>query len=386
MSNLDAATEAIASHLHPTASYNLADHALPTGKEEIWRFTPLEPLRPVLEGASADAELAWSGELPEQVSHAELSKEDVVAAGAQAPFDRVAAVALDHAAQSARIDIPAGLEVADPIVIDAVGRGGTVYGRTLVNVGAGASVTLVLRHRGLANYGELTNIVVGDGARLNFVSVQDWDDGAVHAGQHSILIGKDARVKSVTASLGGKLIRLMETAKYAGTGGELEQFGVYFADAGQHSEHRLFVDHNLPNTVSNVDYRGALQGEGANAVWIGDVLIRKVAQNISTYESNKNLLLTDGCRAESVPNLEIETGDIQGAGHSSTTGRFDDEQLFYLRSRGIPEAEARRLVVHGFFADIIRRIGVPEVEQRLLAVLEKELDAVGLPAANNEEN
>ena len=143
----------------------------------------------------------------------------------------------------------------------------------------------------------------------------------------------------------------------------------------------MFVDHNAPHTKSNVDYRGALQGRGAHSVWVGDVLIRKVAEGITTYESNKNLVLTDGCRADSVPNLEIETGEIAGAGHASTTGRFDDEQLFYLRSRGISEAEARRLVVHGFFADIIRKVGVPEVEERLLAAVEAELAVnVGVPA------
>jgi Fe-S cluster assembly protein SufD len=157
--------------------------------------------------------------------------------------------------------------------------------------------------------------------------------------------------------------------------------GLYFADAGQHLEHRLFVDHNAPHTRSNVDYRGALQGQGAHTVWIGDVLIRKVAEGISTYESNKNLVLTDGCRADSVPNLEIETGEIEGAGHASTTGRFDDEQLFYLRSRGIDESEARRLVVHGFFADIIRKVGVPEIEKRLLEAVEAELAInIGLPS------
>jgi Fe-S cluster assembly protein SufD len=114
---------------------------------------------------------------------------------------------------------------------------------------------------------------------------------------------------------------------------------------------------------------------------VGNVLIRKVAEGIETYETNRNLVLTDGCRADSVPNLEIETGEIVGAGHASATGRFDDEQLFYLQSRGVTQDEARRLVVHGFFADIIRRIGVPEVEQRLLTVLEAELaQTVGAPS------
>jgi Fe-S cluster assembly protein SufD len=184
----------------------------------------------------------------------------------------------------------------------------------------------------------------------------------------------------VVVSFGGDLVRLHSNVSYAGPGGQAQLFGLYFADAGQHLEHRLFVDHNAPRTRSDVDYRGALQGRGAHTVWIGDVLIRKVAEGIETYESNRNLVLTDGCRADSVPNLEIETGEIAGAGHASTTGRFDDEQLFYLRSRGIEEAEARRLVVHGFFADIIRKIGVPDVEASLLQAVEAELAVnIGVP-------
>jgi Fe-S cluster assembly protein SufD len=168
---------------------------------------------------------------------------------------------------------------------------------------------------------------------------------------------------------------------YAGPGGQAELYGLYFADAGQHLEHRLFVDHDAPHTKSNVDYKGALQGTGAHSVWIGNILIRKVAEGIQTYESNRNLVLTDGARADSVPNLEIETGEIDGAGHASTTGRFDDEQLFYLRSRGIAEDEARRLVVHGFFADIIRKIGIPSIQERLLHAVEAELAlTVGVPA------
>jgi Fe-S cluster assembly protein SufD len=183
-------------------------------------------------------------------------------------------------------------------------------------------------------------------------------------------------------SFGGDLVRMSTSVAYDGPGGTAELLGLYFADAGQHLEHRLFIDHNAPRTRSNVDYKGALQGHGAHAVWIGDVLIRKVAEGIETYESNRNLVLTDGCQADSVPNLEIETGEIVGAGHASTTGRFDDQQLFYLQSRGIPEEEARRLVVHGFFADIIKKIGVPQMEARLLETVEAELEKnVGAPAA-----
>lgn len=120
-------------------------------------------------------------------------------------------------------------------------------------------------------------------------------------------------------------------------------------------------------------YKGALQGEDAHAVWIGDVLIQKSAEGTDTYEMNRNLVLTDGARVDSVPNLEIETGEIVGAGHASATGRFDDEQLFYLQARGIPADEARRLVVRGFFAELVQQIGVPDIEERLLTKIEAEL-------------
>jgi Fe-S cluster assembly protein SufD len=194
-------------------------------------------------------------------------------------------------------------------------------------------------------------------------------------------VGRDASLKHVAVTFGGNLVRHDATTSYAGTGGAVEMLGLYFADAGQHLEHRLFVDHATPHCRSHVVYKGALQGEEAHTVWIGDVLIRAAAEGTETFELNRNLVLTDGARADSVPNLEIETGEIEGAGHASTTGRFDDEQLFYLRSRGIDEAEARRLVVHGFFADIIRKVGVPGIEKRLLEAVEAELAInIGLPS------
>ncbi|NLC97948.1 MAG: SufD family Fe-S cluster assembly protein, partial [Actinomycetales bacterium] len=185
-----------------------------------------------------------------------------------------------------------------------------------------------------------------------------------------------ANVRFFEFTLGGDLVRSSTNIDYRGPGGSADMYGVYFADAGQHLEHRLFVDHTAPKTRSNVEYKGALQGQGAHTVWVGNVLIRKVAEGIETFEQNDNLVLSDGARADSIPNLEIETGDIAGAGHGSTTGRFDDQHLFYLQSRGIEEAEARRLVVHGFFNDIIRRIGIDDLQERLMAAIEEELAGV----------
>ena len=367
------AVEALESHLHPTPSFTIDDHPYPKGQEEIWRFSPLRAIKPLLTDEPSDAHLQWDESLPAGVSSRTVSADEARGLVVEAPIDRVSVLAANRSGGAKVVEIVAGAELTEPVSITLTGTGQHVWGHVVFKVGAHAKGTILLRHEGSASYATKVDVLVGDGAKVNFVSIQDWADDAVHGGHHSVLVGRDAEVRTVTVSLGGKVVRLAETARFAGPGGSLEQVGLYFVDGGQHIEHRLFVDHNAPHTHSNVDYRGALQGEGARAVWIGDVLIRKVAENISTYESNKNLVLTDGCRADSVPNLEIETGEIEGAGHSSTTGRFDDEQLFYLRSRGITEAEARRLVVRGFFADIVRRIGVPEVEERMMAAVEREL-------------
>ena len=373
----EAAETTVESHLHPVTSFDLADHPMPTGREEVWRFTPLERLRGLLDGTPSDAHLSWRPQLPEGVVLREIPTADAVALGLPAPVDRPSALAVANAGGAMLLDVPADGQPSGPVVIELNGTDAEryVYGQLVLRIGANASVTVVLRHTGSARYAASTSVLVGPGAHLNLVSLQDWADDAVHSGHTGLRVGRDARVRTVTVSLGGDLVRLVETAEYDGPGGELEQFGLYFVDAGQHIEHRLFVDHNQPHTRSRVDYRGALQGKGAHSVWVGDVLIRKVAEGIDTYESNKNLVLTDGCRADSVPNLEIETGEIAGAGHSSTTGRFDEEQLFYLMSRGIGADEAKRLVVEGFFADILRRIGVPELEASLLDAVRVELAA-----------
>jgi len=371
--NLQEAVEAVESHLHPRPSWDVADHPMPTGREEIWRFTPVSRLKALLDGTASEAHLLREESLPAGVTSRDLSEEEARTISAEAPVDRVSVLAASLAGGAHLVDVPANAELENPVTIVLRGQGELVWGHTVVRVGHHARATIVVSHEGSATYAAKLDVIVGEGAVVNFVTIQDWADDTVHGGQTSVLVGRDAQVRTVTVSLGGSLVRLTETAKFAGPGGTLEQFGLYFVDAGQHIEHRLFVDHNEPQTHSKVDYRGALQGKGAHSVWVGDVLIRKVAERISTYEANKNLVLTEGCRADSVPNLEIQTGQIEGAGHSSTTGRFDDEQLFYLQSRGINALEAKRLVVRGFFAAIIAKIGVPELEQRLMTAIEAEL-------------
>ncbi|MFT4299754.1 MAG: Fe-S cluster assembly protein SufD [Aeromicrobium sp.] len=373
MTVIENALEHVESHLHPEPSYDVADHPVPTGLEEIWRFTPLKRLRGLLDGAPSDAHLTWKDELPAGATLTTITTDDATALGGIAPLDRLAALAVENSGGATLLSIDG--ELAEPVRITLTGEGAdrTVWGHVVVKVAPFSKATVLFDHGGSATYAAAVTYLIGDGAQVEVVSLADWDDDAVHATQNSITVGRDATVRFFEFTLGGDLVRSSTNVDYAGPGGSADLLGVYFADAGQHLEHRQFVDHTAPKTRSNVEYKGALQGQDAHTVWIGNVLIRKVAEGIETFEQNDNLVLTDGAKADSVPNLEIETGEIAGAGHASTTGRFDDLHLFYLQSRGIPEDEARRLVVHGFFNDIIRRVGVPDLVERLEAAVEEEL-------------
>ncbi len=360
-----------------TTSYAVADFPLPTGREEDWRFTPVSRLADLFRDEPTGLCLDWEEHLPAGVTISSVSVQEWQRAGMPKPGDRAAAVAAAHSGGVGVIDIPADAELTDPVRVTLSGADGQlVHGHLWLRVGPHARATVVLGHAGRATYGEVLSITAGDGADLTVVTLQEWDDEAVHLGQHDVVVGRDASVRHIVVTLGGGIVRLNTNVTYAGPGGSFDGLGVSFADAHQHLEHRLFVDHGTPHCRSNVEYKGALQGETARTVWVGDVLIRAAAEGTDTYELNRNLLLTEGARADSVPNLEIETGQIAGAGHASATGRFDDEQLFYLMSRGITEPEARRLVVRGFFASVVSRIGVAEVEERLMAAIETELEAV----------
>jgi Fe-S cluster assembly protein SufD len=304
-----------------------------------------------------------------------VDRTDARVGAAGKPVDRVAAQAFSAFEKASVISVPKDAVLEEPVRIAVHGEGGTVYAHQVVELGAFAEAVVVIDHTGDATLAANVEFLIGDGAKLTVVSVQDWDDTAVHAAQHTALIGRDAVFKSVVVTFGGDLVRLHPRVIYGGPGGEAELFGLYFTDRGQHQEHRLFIDHDTPHCRSNVAYKGALQGQDAHAVWIGDVLIRAAAEGTDTYELNRNLVLTDGARVDSVPNLEIETGEIVGAGHASATGRFDDEQLFYLQSRGIAADEARRLVVRGFFGELVQQIGLPDLEERLMAKIGAELKA-----------
>jgi len=371
-----AETSAPVSRLHELRSYDPADFGVPSGREEEWRFTPLRRLR----GLHSDASLS-DGKVSVAVDAAagvavELAQHGDPRLGtACVPADRVSARAFDSFREATVLTVPEGAESTVPTWVGMRGEeaGGAAAGHLVVDVRANARAVVVLEYTGSATYAENVELVVGDGASLAVISLQSWADDAVHLSHHYVQVGKDARITHTAVTLGGSVVRLAPSVRYAGPGGEAELRGLYFADAGQHLEHRLLVDHAERNCRSRVTYKGALQGTGAHAVWIGDVLIRAEATGTDTYEYNRNLVLTDGTRVDSVPNLEILTGEVVGAGHASASGRLEDHHLFYLMTRGIPEDEARRLVIRGFFGQLISQIEAPGLHERIAAAVEAEL-------------
>lgn len=360
-------------------SFEVTDFTVPTGREEEWRFSPVDRLAPLF--AAETGTLSGHGVLTTVVNAPEVEVEivdrgDERLGRAGRPGDRAAAVAWASFPRATVVTVPQEAVASTVTSVRVEGVEGQLEpsaSHLLVHAKPLSEATVVIDHVGSAMLTETVEVVAEDGAHLTVVSVHDWDAGSVHNAAHRVKLGRDATVKHIIVTLGGDVVRVTPDAEFAGENGAVEMLGLYFADAGQHQEQRLFVDHVVPSCRSRVTYKGALQGEGAHTVWVGDVLIRAEAEGTDTYELNRNLVLTDGARADSVPNLEIETGLIEGAGHASATGRFDDEQLFYLRSRGIPETDARRLVVRGFFAELVHQIGVPDVEERLIAAIEAEL-------------
>lgn len=364
------------------SSFDVNAFEIPGGRDEIWRFTPLKRLRGLHDGtAPATAQATVEVSQNPGVTVETVTRADERLGQGGVPSDRVAAQAYSSFETATIVTVARDTEVAEPIEIGITGPGPDQvgYGHLQIRVEELSRAIVVVDLRGSGVYADNVEILVGDSAGLGVIWIADWADDTVHVSAHHATLGKDAVLGHVNVTLGGDVVRTTANVRFTAPGGDVKLLGTYFADDGQHFESRLLVDHSQPNCKSDVLYKGALQGDpdsrkpDAHTVWVGDVLIRAEATGTDTFEINRNLVLTDGARADSVPNLEIETGEIVGAGHASATGRFDDEQLFYLRARGIPEDQARRLVVRGFFGEIIAKIAVPAVRERLTEAIEREL-------------
>ncbi len=353
-------------------STDVADFGAVTGREANWKFTPIVKIDALLNGELDGSRTPVSVTEAEGVSSEWIAREDERIGRAGAPEERGAAAAWSAFGEAHLVTVSSEEGVTAIVERAALGSSPRAA-HTVIEAKPHARGLVILENTGEAQLSENVEIVVGDGAELTVVSVQQWADDAVHLASHYATVGRDATLKHIVVSLGGELVRLNPSIHLDHEGANGEALGAYFADAGQHLEHQVYLDHDAPHTRSRVTYKGALQGEGAHTVWIGDVLIRNSATGTDSYEQNRNLVLSEGTRADSIPNLEIETGDIEGAGHASATGRFDDEHIFYLQSRGISEEEARKLVVHGFLLEVIQQIGDAETEARLRDAVEAEL-------------
>jgi len=353
-------------------SFDVADFPAVTGREAVWKLSPVAKFTDLtagtLDGSAydidstpvADVDVSWVDRTDARIGTAG-APEERAAANAWSSFDKALAITVSG-------------EEAKEITITRSGLGSTPRAaHTVIEARPFSQAVVILQNTGTARLSENVEIIVGESANLTVVTLQEWDADAVQLANHFATIGRDARLKHVVVSLGGGIVRVNPSVQLAGPGSDTELYGLYFADAGQHLEQQVYVNHDAANSRSRVNYKGALQGAGARTVWIGDVLIGRTAPGTDSYEQNRNLVLTEGTRADSIPNLEIETGDILGAGHASATGRFDDEQLFYLQSRGIGELEARRLVVRGFLSEIVQHIGSKPLEDRLQGAIEDEL-------------
>lgn len=356
-------------------SFEPADFPNPTGQEVNYKHSPVNRLQPLLNVDAVASDSVDYTITPETYIVPSVGHDAPVRGEFFRPEDRMAALAWQKSQDALHIRIPANEEVAEPITIAINGQSAesTAFAHIVIEAMPNAHATVILDHKGAATYAQNVEIIARDGSDLRVITVQRWEEETVHAAAHQARVDKDAKLTHIVASLSGGVVRVNPSVELDGTGSEGKLLGISFADPGEHLESQVYMFHKGAHTTGDVLYKSALQGATARTVWIGDVLIGPDAVGTDSYEANRNLVLTTGARADSIPNLEIKTGDIQGAGHASATGRFDDEQLFYLQSRGISEDEARRLVVVGFLGEIVQKIGVPTLEEELFDVIQVEL-------------
>ncbi|HET6689678.1 MAG TPA: Fe-S cluster assembly protein SufD [Miltoncostaeaceae bacterium] len=392
-----------------SASDNLASLPALTGREEDWRFTPpgdlgLGDAEPEAPGASAvpvpaggprAARMALVDGAPAAPSLEDLPEGVIVAELGAALTDHEELVrerlygligfdGRPGALNAARWDggllvyVPRGVQVALPVeaILTATGAAGRVFGRSLVVVEDGAKATVIERYAsgdlaGPVSASSAVELYVGQGAELEHVSVIDWGAGVRHHAMLSASVGRDARARSVVVTLGGDVVRVEPTMVVAGPGADARALGLYFAAGDQHFEHRVVARHEAPQAYSNLLYKGAIQ-DAAHTVFFGNLVVPPGAPGTDAYQTNRNLVLNDGARADTIPFLEIETAEVK-CSHAGAVGRVDDEHLFYLQSRGVPTAEAKRLIVMGFLQEVLEQVSLEELRDELEAAVQAKL-------------
>ena len=403
------AIPAWAQEVRDAAAQNLTLLPALTGEEEAWRFTP--PADLALTGAEPDAPGAVGPvtvqdgvraarlrlidgapsaperlEIPDGVIIAELGAglEEHEALIRERLYGLIGFDQRPEALNAAHWDgglfvyVPRGVQATLPIeaILTASGARGRIFGRTLVIVEEGAKATVIDRYvspdvAGPVHASSVAELYVGQGAELEHVSVIGWGAGVRHHAMLRARVDRDAKVRSVVVTLGGDVVRVEPTVVCAGPGSDARALGLYFAGGDQHFEHRVVSRHEAPNAYSNLLYKGAIQ-DHAHTVFFGNLVVPPGAPGTDAYQTNRNLVLNEGARADTIPFLEIETAEVK-CSHAGAVGRVDDEHLFYLLSRGVPKAEAKRLIVMGFLQEVLEQVSLVELREELEAAVQEKL-------------
>ncbi len=388
---------------------------LPTLRDEAWRRTDIRPLQleaigPALNGRSQapeglfvpslgeetagtliqvdgattghelDEELAASGVIFTDLhaavqQHGELVRRHFMTEVVTPSAGKFAALHAAFWRGGTFLYVPAGVVVPAPLHSVLWGAAGKTYTHTLVVLGPGAQATLVNEFgsrtgRDQALHNGAVELLLRDESQLRYVSIQDWGRNVWQFTHERASVGRNAELDWVVASLGSHFTKSFQTAELDGQGASVRMSGLYFADGNQHMDHDTQQNHNRPDTTSDLLYKGALKDK-SRSVWQGMIKVLPGAQRTNGYQANRNLVLAKTARADSIPGLEIEADDVRCT-HGATVGQVDEEELFYLMSRGLPRPEAVRLVVNGFFAPVMERIPVASVRERLeAAILDK---------------
>jgi Fe-S cluster assembly protein SufD len=326
-------------------------------------------------------ELAAKGVILESLDLATVDHADIVERYLHAivPSDRTKFTALHAAFRSGGtfVYVPPGVTVELPLqtLTYLAQDGAAVFPHTLLVVGDDAEVTFIDRYvspnltRAFSD--AVVEIHAGNASRVRYVSLQDWGSGVTHLSVQRAILGRDAEFRSLSVQFGGDLARSEFESVLAEPGGHSEMLGLYFAGGEQHYDHRTLQDHVAPNCTSDLLYKGALK-DSSRSIYSGWVHVRPGAERTDAFQTNRNLVLSEHAKADAIPNLEIENNEVR-CGHAASVGPVDEDTVFYLQSRGIPAEEAERLIVFGFFAEVLDRVTLPEVRDGLAKTIEREL-------------
>jgi Fe-S cluster assembly protein SufD len=363
---------------------------LPDPKGEQWRYTDVRRFDfsvfdvpvPSQSAPEVTADLASKGVIISDyqtaaTDHIDLLKEHFFT---DVPVDEHKFTALHGAFLSDGIIayIPSGLEIEVPYeVFRDVAGGGSTFPHTTIVVGDNAKVTFVDRFRSESHErpslcSSVVEVTAGRGATVNYISLQEWGRNVHHFQTQRFTGHRDSTVRSLAVQLGSKFARAQVESVLTGEGSFSEMLGLYFADSDQHFAQRTLQEHAVPNTTSDLLYKGALK-EVSRSEYSGLIKVAKGAQGTDAYQANRNIVLSERAVARSIPQLEIEANEVRCT-HGATVSPVEEEHIFYLMSRGIDRVTAQKLVVFGFFGDVLDRIRVPELREELAQAIARKVE------------